>query len=112
SLTSLSMLPGRRVAILGDMKELGPTSPELHRQVGALVGQLGLELLLTAGPEANAIAQGCREGGFPTAVHAFPTKAELLEQLPALIRKDDTVLVKASHSMGFDEVVSALGTLK
>ena len=111
SLTSLSAVPGRRVAILGDMKELGASSRELHRSIGVLSGQLGIDCLICLGEEAEFIYKGFISGGFDTEAWYFPLKDALFSVLPSLIKKDDTVLVKASHSMGFDEVVKELENL-
>lgn len=112
SLTSLSTVEGRKVAILGDMKELGPTSRELHRGIGILAGKYGIDCLICLGAEAEFIYKGFISGGFETESWAFPLKDALFAVLPRLIKKGDTVLVKASHSMGFDEVVEELRKLK
>ncbi len=102
SLDSLAMLPGRHVAILGDMLELGPTSPELHRSVGEHAARTGA-LVIACGPMAEYIAAGAGEGA-----RWFPDRPALLAALPELVRPGDAVLVKASHSMGFEAVVAAL----
>jgi UDP-N-acetylmuramoyl-tripeptide--D-alanyl-D-alanine ligase len=99
ALDNLAALPGRHVAILGDMLELGENSPELHRQAGAYAAQTGAELI-SCGPLSQVM------GGT-----WFETVPELLEALPSLIRPQDTVLVKASHAMGFEKVVAALEQL-
>ena len=112
SLASLSTVPGRRVAILGDMKELGAASRNLHRSIGVLAGRYGIDSLICLGAEAEFIYKGFISGGFETEAWHFPLKEALFSVLPSLIRRDDTVLVKASHSMGFDEVVEELEKLK
>lgn len=112
SLASLAAASGRRAAILGDMKELGAQSHELHRSIGVLAGQLGIDSLICLGEEAEYIYKGFISGGFDTEAWYFPLKEALFSVLPSLIKRDDTVLVKASHSMGFDEVVKELESLK
>lgn len=112
SLASLSTLEGRRVAILGDMKELGAASRDLHRSIGVLAGKYGIDSLICLGAEAEFIYKGFISGGFETESWHFPLKDALFSVLPRLIKKGDTVLVKASHSMGFDEVVNELRKLK
>ncbi len=102
SLDSLASLPGRHVAILGDMLELGPTSPELHEAVGKHAAETGA-FVAACGPAAEHIAAGAGAGAV-----WFSELPALLEALPGLVRPGDAVLVKASHSMGFDAVVSAL----
>ena len=112
SLASLSEVEGRKVAILGDMKELGIASRDLHRSIGVLVGQYEIDSLVCLGADAEFIYKGFISGGFETEAWHFPMKEAMFSVLPRLIRKGDTVLVKASHSMGFDEVVEELRKLK
>ena len=112
SLASLSEVEGRKVAILGDMKELGTTSRDLHRSIGVLAGQYEIDCLICLGAEAEFIYKGFISGGFETESWHFPMKDAMFSVLPRLIKKGDTVLVKASHSMGFDEVVEELKKLK
>lgn len=106
ALESLTCLPGRKVAILGDMRELGATGPALHRETGALAAEI-CDAVVACGAEAEQIAVGAG----PEAVW-FPTREELLEALPDLVRKGDAVLVKASRAMGFEAVTEALLALE
>lgn len=101
---------GRKVAILGDMKELGAQERSLHRETGVLAAAQGVELLLACGELSAEIAAGAQEAGVPI-VRWYPTLEELLPTLPEWIRPNDCVLVKASHSMAFERVVAALKTL-
>lgn len=112
SLASLSQVEGRKVAILGDMKELGAASRDLHRSIGVLAGKYGIDSLVCLGAEAEFIYKGFISGGFETEAWHFPMKDAMFSVLPSLVKKGDTVLVKASHSMGFDEVVEELEKLK
>lgn len=107
SLRSLCSLRGRRVAILGDMKELGDDSAELHGKIGALAQELGVDLLLCVGPEAKYICDGYTAAGGRGGRH-FAAKEELYPRLSSLIAENDTVLVKASHSMQFGDIVARL----
>ncbi len=95
--------PARRVAVLGDMLELGPDSPALHREIGEHARSRGVELLVTVGPLAAEIAQ--RFGGETHAVADAQAAAELL---PELLQPDDTVLVKGSRGVGLERVISRL----
>ncbi len=106
SLRSLCAQPGNRVAILGDMKELGPDSPKYHRETGALAASLPLSAILCCGPESAPMYEGAASGSAPAFYYA--DKAALLADLENRISRDDLVLVKASHSMGFDEIVARL----
>jgi len=107
SLRSLCGEPGRKIAILGDMKELGPDSPKYHEELGSLASSLPLSHLLTCGPEARAIFSGAAKNETVPVTH-FEDRAAMISALPGIIRKDDLVLVKASHSMQFEDVVAAL----
>ena len=101
ALRSLAAQSGRRVAILGDMLELGDAASQLHRDTGELAKSLGIEQVLCVGDEARHIAQGA-DG------RHFESVDALIEALPELIRPGDTVLVKASRSIHFERITEAL----
>jgi UDP-N-acetylmuramoyl-tripeptide--D-alanyl-D-alanine ligase len=98
----------RRVAVLGDMLELGPRGPELHRQAGrALAGRV--ELVVGVGALARDILAGAREAGLPEgALLAFPDAATAAAALPGLVQPGDAVLVKGSRGVRLEAVVEAL----
>lgn len=101
---SLMQLRGaRRVCILGDMLELGPRSEELHRGVGEYAAKAGVDLVIGCGPLSRAIADGAKAAGGE--VMYFNDKARLIASLGDVLRPGDCVLVKASHSMAFEEIV-------
>lgn len=100
---SMGRLGGRKVCILGDMLELGADSARLHREIGALAVSSGVSLVLAQGEMARSICDGAGKA----AVH-FETREELIAALGSYIRPGDTVLVKASHSMKFEEISEAL----
>ncbi|MCW3026436.1 MAG: UDP-N-acetylmuramoyl-tripeptide--D-alanyl-D-alanine ligase [Solirubrobacterales bacterium] len=95
--------PARRVALLGDMLELGPDAARLHREVGENAAGRGVELLVTAGPLAAEIA-----AGFGGEAHAAPDAATAAELLAGLLRERDTVLVKGSRGVGLERAVAVL----
>jgi UDP-N-acetylmuramoyl-tripeptide--D-alanyl-D-alanine ligase len=97
--------PARRVAVLGDMLELGPQAPRLHREIGLFAAEQGLDLLVTVGPLAAEIRTEF-EGESYAAADAV-TAAELLAPL---LRAGDTVLVKASRGVGLERVGEALAS--
>ena len=103
---SLLSLPGRHVAILGDMLELGEREKEMHWEVGHYAAEHGIELLLCQGPLAREMARGAGVRG-----QWFETKEDLIASLPSLIREGDKVLVKASRGMRFEEIAEALKQL-
>lgn len=110
ALDSLSALSGRHVCILGDMLELGPDSPRLHRETGARAVRTGASLVIACGNLARDIERGAREAGGEACW--YPDKAELVPALKDRICRGDSVLVKASHSMAFEDVVKALEELR
>lgn len=105
----LSICSKPRIAVLGDMKELGDMSLELHRQVGKLVGELGPEVLLTVGTEAEAIAEAAIEAGMrQESVLALNSNEEAAELLKREMKTGATVLFKASRGMHFEKIVRSI----
>jgi UDP-N-acetylmuramoyl-tripeptide--D-alanyl-D-alanine ligase len=92
----------RRVAILGDMAELGRTGPEYHRQVGAAASELGVDELLAVGELARGYLEAGVPGRWAANVH------DALRQVDELVRPGDAVLVKASRAVGLEAVAAAL----
>ena len=101
SLDTLKNFDGRKVAILGDMKELGKEEQKLHFEVGQYAKAQGIDLIIAVGPLALELAKGA-EGLW------FATIDDLDADINSLIKNKDTVLVKASHSMQFDKIVESL----
>ena len=97
---------GRKVCLLGDMLELGPTGAALHRGVGEYAAEKGVDLVIGCGPLSRYTAEGAQAAGGEALY--FPDKKALFEQLDGLIRPGDVVLVKASLGMAFKEVVERL----
>jgi UDP-N-acetylmuramoyl-tripeptide--D-alanyl-D-alanine ligase len=96
---------GRRVAVLGDMLELGEREQEFHREVGRHAAERGVDLLVTVGPLAVAMLDDFDGEG-----HAVADADEAAALLGELLAPGDTVLVKGSRSVGLEAVVEALGT--
>jgi UDP-N-acetylmuramoyl-tripeptide--D-alanyl-D-alanine ligase len=95
----------RRVAVLGDMLELGGEERRLHREIGAYARARGVDLLLTVGPLACEMGKG--EGG-EGSVYSVPDAAEAAQLLGRLLREGDVVLVKGSRGMELERVAQAL----
>jgi UDP-N-acetylmuramoyl-tripeptide--D-alanyl-D-alanine ligase len=93
---------GRRVAVLGDMLELGPDEARFHAEVGAHARATGVDLLVTVGPRAAHFADGYGE------VVALPDAQAAAETVPGLLQPGDTVLLKASRGVGLEVVARAL----
>lgn len=94
----------RRVALLGDMFELGEKEKELHRGVGDFLASKSIEKVICVGELAKEIYEGAKKGN--AECFWYPNKKELTDNINQLIEKDDTVLIKASHGMGFAELVT------
>lgn len=110
SVDVLNMAIGRKVAILGDMGELGEEASELHREVGEYAAKKGIDVVCAIGSVSKALADGAKAEGC-TEVHWFETKKEFLDTCKDIILPGDNVLVKASHGMAFPEIVDVLQTL-
>jgi len=106
SLDVLNMGIGRKVAVLGDMGELGPDYAALHRSVGEYAAEIGIDLVCAIGPMSKEIAEGAASDG--TKALWFETKADFLAQTKDILEDGDNVLIKASHGMEFPEIVEAL----
>lgn len=109
ALDALAELPGRRVAILGDMYELGEQWRELHWQTGAYAAKRA-DLIIAVGKLAEHLAAGAAEQSRTPPLY-YPTREELLSALPELVRPGDAVLVKASHSARLEEAVCRIREL-
>lgn len=111
----LSMGLGRKVAVLGDMFELGDRECELHREVGAYAAEKGIDVIVCTGLLSKHMYEGVCEAkkemlsaAGKKEVYYFETRDEMLKELPEILKAGDNVLVKASHGMHFEEVVSFL----
>ncbi len=117
ALDSLAQLrerrPGRLIAVLGDMLELGPTQAELHREVGARAAALGLDAVLGFGPCAAAIVEGARAGGI-SASHLEHDEAAVEQAaewvLEQLSDRPGAALFKASRGIRLERVIARLSS--
>ena len=96
---------GRKVAVLGDMLELGPDEERLHAEVGEEAEAAGVAVLVTVGPRAARMADT-----FSGEVHEAPDAERAAALVPDLLLPGDTVLVKASRGVGLEVVAGALET--
>ncbi|WP_367925465.1 UDP-N-acetylmuramoyl-tripeptide--D-alanyl-D-alanine ligase [uncultured Ruthenibacterium sp.] len=94
---------GRRIAILGDMFELGEISEQAHASVGDMVAKSGVDLLLTVGQEAQIIWQRASSLGV-NAIHCVDKK-EVLNRLLEQVCSGDALLFKASHGMALETIL-------
>ena len=111
SLQTLAGMPckGRRIAILGDMKELGSHSAQYHREIGSMLPELSVDCLVAIGNNAMEYCKGAEKAGLKSVrIKYFEDRQNAIEALKFLVRENDTVLVKASRSMKLEEVCNSL----
>lgn len=102
---------GRRVAILGDMGELGENEISLHEGVGEHAGKCKIDVCICVGTLCKYMAEKAKETNPDLQVIYETDREMLLKNLASYVQNGDTILVKASHFMKFDEVVKALQEL-
>ena len=98
---------GRRIAVLGDMLELGEAEASLHAEVGEAAARLGVEVLVAVGLRSRHTAEAAQKGGVSTVVVAEDAE-EAARLLPELVRAGDTVLVKGSRGMRMERALAAI----
>ena len=95
----------RKIAVLGDMLEIGKYTIEAHESIGRQAADFA-DILITVGARAKFIAEAAREAGIKKEhIYSFDTAAEAIQPLAHLMKKGDLVLVKGSHAIGLDVVV-------
>ena len=97
----------RRIAIVGDMLELGSFAPSAHQAIGRLATQLGIDAVIAVGEYAGCVAQGVREIR-PDGATTYRTVQELIEHLPAMLQRGDGLLVKGSRKLQLEQVTDFL----
>ncbi len=109
SIDVLAKAGGRQVAILGDMGELGEDEKQLHFEVGRYAAKQNIDVLICVGTLCKEMKAGAESVfGTKTKTIYFKTREELLKQIYGLVEEWDTILVKASHFMKFEQVVDEL----
>ena len=105
-------VPGRRIAILGDMLELGKHTEEAHKNIGRIAGKIlsgNFDALVVVGPRAKAIKEGALEAGMNFEnIFEFLNSSEAGEFLKTFVQAGDLVLVKGSQGMRMERVVEAI----
>lgn len=102
----LATAPGRKVAILGDMFELGENEKAMHGEVGEYAAEKGIDLILCVGELSEAMYQEAVGSGGNAKY--YETREALEAVLNEILQQGDTVLVKASHSMAFENLVKCI----
>lgn len=99
---------GRRIAVIGDMLELGADELTFHRDSGKQIPR-SVNVVVAVGPRSKAILEGAREAGFEQAkLHHFAKAEDAIPFLRETIRPGDLVLLKASRGIGLDRIVNEL----
>lgn len=112
SVDLLCLANTRKVALLGDMGELGENEAKLHYEVGRYVGGSQVDILLCAGKLAKEIERGFCEVRPASYSVCYDTVEQLIERLPEELCHGDSILVKASHFMDFTRVLNAVTAMK
>ncbi|WP_314620459.1 glutamate ligase domain-containing protein, partial [uncultured Selenomonas sp.] len=105
--TLAEMFPGRKIAVLGDMLELGSASKSGHESVGAEAARLGFAAVLVRGEESRFAACAAKAGGVPLA-ERMESHEQAAKRLRELLQPGDAVLFKGSRGMKMDEIIPLL----
>jgi UDP-N-acetylmuramoyl-tripeptide--D-alanyl-D-alanine ligase len=108
ALAAISSSRGRKIAVLGDMLELGKDADCSHAKIGSLVASLSLDILLAVGPLSEITAKAAEAGLGQDRVKCFAGPVEAAEYLQQELRSGDLVLVKGSQGMRMEKVVKAM----
>ena len=110
ALHSLADFPGRRrIAVLGDMLELGPKEQQFHRKAGKAAADKGWDVLVTVGTLSRAMAEGAIEGGMKGEdIFSFLNAEEAAASFKDIIREGDLILIKGSRGMKMEHIVQVL----
>ena len=96
-----------KLAVLGDMFELGSLAPALHAGVGEYLGKAGIHCLVAVGELSEHMARAAEKAGVPAVFHC-PDKGAAIPVLKDTVRPNSTILVKASRGMAMEELVDYL----
>ena len=107
SLKAKPDMAGKRIAVLGDMAELGEESEAAHREIGRKTAELNVDYLVTAGRWADETAAAARAAGLD-AIQAVSDVDSAAKVLKEVMRPGDVVLLKASRASGFERLGEAL----
>ncbi|MBO5069025.1 MAG: UDP-N-acetylmuramoyl-tripeptide--D-alanyl-D-alanine ligase [Roseburia sp.] len=108
SVDVLSKAPGRKLAVLGDMGELGSEERQLHYSVGEHFKGKNIDILFCTGVLSKEIINAVQVNSPKTEIRYMESKEALIEEIKKCRKAGDTILVKASHFMGFSDIVSCI----
>lgn len=107
ALDLLATAEGRKVALLGSMFELGEDEKRLHYEIGAYAASKSLDVVVAVGELGRNIYEGARQAG-QEQVFYFETPEDFLAHKEEILKKGDSILIKASHGMHLEKVVESL----
>ena len=99
---------GRRVAVLGEMRELGEWSESEHARVGAALGRAGIDALIAVGPATKSLVDAAHESARAMEIQSVPDAETARTAAREMVRPGDAVLVKASRTVGLEIVAEGL----
>ena len=105
--TVAEIYDGRKIAVLGDMLELGEISEKVHRDVGAEVAKNNFDILITIGELGKFIAAGAEDAGLKN-IFTTSTHEESAKKILSVMQKGDTILFKASHGMHMEKIIELI----
>lgn len=105
----LGSLTGRNIAVLGTMRELGDYTEDLHKKIGNLVEKEKIDILITVGEDSDFINEGAIDAGFnkDNSYH-FTNNLDAINFINSIKSDNDNILVKASNSLNFKEIVEKI----
>ena len=104
--TTAALYPGRKIAVLGDMLELGAAAEESHRRIGRIAAAAGFAVVVAYGPEARRIYEEAAAAG--CLCRYAESRAEAADAVRALLADGDTVLFKGSRGMQMERIMALL----
>lgn len=108
ALDYLGKLPNKRkIAVLGDMLELGEYSKKLHEDVGEAVAANNIDILICVGEDAKNIAKKAEENGINN-IFTYNSNQEAINKLQEIMQKEDAILLKASNALNFTQICEAI----
>lgn len=105
--TVSTVYEGRKIAVLGDMLELGEISEKVHKNIGAELVKNNFEILITLGELGKFIAQGAEDAGLKN-IFTTSTHEQAAKKILAIMQEGDTILFKASHGMHMEKIIELI----
>ena len=105
--TVAEIYEGRKIAVLGDMLELGEISKKVHREVGEELAKNNFDTLITLGELGKFIADGAKDAGLKN-IFTASTHEEAAKKILEIMQDGDTILFKASHGMHFEKIIELI----